>query len=370
MTASSIFDPITFRCGAVARNRLVLAPLTNQQSHDDGTLADEERRWLERRAAGGFGVVETCAAHVSRDGQGFDGQLGIYGDEHLPGLRTLAAGIAERGALGLVQLYHGGVRSPSRLTGAQPWSASAFDEAREGFERPRPATADDLERVHADFVAAARRAAMAGFAGVELHGAHGYLFTQFLSRTMNRREDDFGGDLVGRARLLREVTRAVRAAVAPPFIVGARISPEDFGHAQGIDLDESVQLAAWLAEDGVDYVHLSLWDAQRNSRKRPDEHPVPIFRAALPGAVRIVVAGKVWTRAEAEALRGRGADLVALGRAAILNPDWPRDARSDEHAPERGPLSPDELQARAIGPRFVDYLRRFPGMVQEPSAGA
>ncbi len=360
---SSLFTPITFRSGAVASNRLALAPLTNQQSHDDGTLSDAERLWLERRAAGGFGLVETCAAHVSEDGKGFDGQLGVWGDHQLPGLRALAAGLAARGALGLVQLYHGGVRSPSRLIGQQPWSASSFDEAREGFERPRPATDADLERVHRDFVAAAMRARTAGFAGVELHGAHGYLFSQFLSRTMNLRSDGWGGALNNRARLLREVTRAVRAECPAPFLLGVRLSPEDFGHAHGLDLDESLQVAAWLAEDGVDYVHLSLWDVRRNTAKRPQEHAIPLFRAAVPDAVRIVVAGKIWTPADAAAQIDRGADLVALGRSAILNPDWPRRAVDPDFTPERGPLTRAQLHDRAISDAFVDYLGRFPGMV-------
>lgn len=361
----SLFSPLSFRSGAVARNRIVLAPLTNGQSHEDGTLADNERRWLERRAEGGFGIVETCAAHVSLDGKGFAGQLGVWNDDLLPGLRTLAAAIAGHGALGLVQLYHGGVRSPSKLTGQQPWSASSFDEPRPGFERPRPATLDDLERVQHDFLAAARRSQAAGFAGVELHAAHGYLFSQFLSRTMNQRSDDWGGSLEHRARLLRNVARAIRSACPAPFIVGVRLSPEDFGFAHGLDLDETLQVAAWLAEDGVDFVHLSLWDVRRNTTKRPQEHAIPLFRAVLPSDVRIVVAGKIWSRADADAQLERGADLVALGRSGILNPDWPRLAVDPAFEPVRGPLSPAQLNALAISDSFITYLRQFPNMVSD-----
>ena len=369
MQASPLFEPITFRCGATAPNRVALAPLTNQQSEEDGRLGEDELRWLERRAAGGFGVVETCAAHVSGDGKGFEGQLGIGDDDHLPGLRRLAAAISRHGALGLVQLYHGGVRAPSRLTGQQPWSASAFTEERPGFEAPRAATEADLERVLEAFTAAARRAEAAGFAGVELHGAHGYLFSQFLSRSMNLREDGWGGSLAGRARLLREAMRRARAATGPGFVVGARISLEDFGYARGLDLDESVQVAAWLAEDGADFIHLSLWDAGRMCAKRPTEHPIALVRAALPAAVRIIAAGGIWTPADAEAALARGADLVALGRAAILNPDWPREAQRAGFEPLRGPLTEDELRARAIGERFIEYLRRFSGMVADTRGG-
>ncbi|PCC69372.1 2,4-dienoyl-CoA reductase [Nannocystis exedens] len=363
--SGALLSPIRLRNGLVARNRVWLAPLTNQQSNHDGVLSPEEQRWLERRAAGGFGVIETCAAHVSEDGQGFDGQLGVWGDHQLPRLRELAARIGQAGALGLVQLYHGGVRSPSRLTGRQPWSASSFTEARPDFEVPRAAEVRDIEAAIDAFEQAARRTAAAGFHGVELHGAHGYLLGQFLSRVMNQRTDEWGGSFANRARLIRTIARRVRAATPQDFLVGARISPEDFGHARGLDLDESLQLAAWLAEDGVDFLHVSLWDTRKNTAKRPDQHAVPLFRAALPKDVQLVVAGNIWTRAEAEAELERGADFVALGKVAILNPDWPRHAADPSYQPERGPLTPAQLHDLAISDRFVDYLRRFKTIVRD-----
>lgn len=366
MELDDLFTPIRFRCGAVAPGRICLAPLTNLQSDDgDGTLSADEQRWLERRAEGGFAIVETCAAHVSEDGKGFDGQLGVWGDHQLPRLAELATGLSQRGALGIVQLYHGGVRAPSRLTGRQPWSASAFHEDRPGFEAPRAASEADIAGAIEAFVAGAVRSHRAGFAGVELHAAHGYLLSQFLSRTMNLRDDAWGGEIDGRARLVRTIAQRIRAAVPASFVLGARISPEDFGYARGLDLDESLQVARWLAEDGCDFVHLSLWDATRNTLKRPGEHAVPLFRAALPPEVKIIVAGGVWTPAEALAPIVRGADMVALGKAGILNPDWPKLAREPGFSPERGPLTPAELRARAIGERFVTYLRRFKGMVAD-----
>lgn len=359
----SIFDPVSFACGATSPNGFMLAPLTNGQSHGDGTLSDAERRWLVRRAAGGFGLVSTCAAHVSEDGKGFDGQLGVWGDHQLPGLTTLAADIAEHGALPIVQLYHGGVRCPSKLTGQQPWSASVFTEDKPDFEVPRAATEADITTVIARFGDAAARTRAAGFAGVELHGAHGYLLSQFLSATMNTRGDAWGGSIENRARLVREVTRAARARGGAGFLVGVRLSPEDFGFTRGVDLDETVQVARWLAEDGADFIHLSLWDVNRTTRKRPEEHPIAVFRAALPAHVRIVAAGKVWTRADAERCLSLGADMVALGRAGILNPELPREARDDAWTPRRPPLTPEEYAARDVSSAFLTYLRRFDGMV-------
>jgi 2,4-dienoyl-CoA reductase-like NADH-dependent reductase (Old Yellow Enzyme family) len=363
---NQLFQPLSFPSGAVVRNRIALAPLTNLQSADDGVISPDEHAWLERRAAGGFGLVSTCAAHVCAEGKGFDGQLGCFHDRHDAGLAALASALAQRGALGVVQLYHGGVRSPSRLTGVQPISASSFTEAREGFEVPRAASTSEIEKVIEDFVSAAKRAQRAGFGGVELHAAHGYLLSQFLSSELNPRTDGWGGSLEHRARLVRTIAQRVRAECPPPFVMGVRLSPEDYGFARGIDLDETAEVAAWLADDGADFVHLSLWDGKRLSKKRPDEHPLTAVRRSLGSRVPLLAAGGVWSRADAEALLDRGADAVALGKAAILHPDWPLEAERDpSYSPRRGPMTPAELAERAVGPRFMGYLRRFQGLVAE-----
>jgi 2,4-dienoyl-CoA reductase-like NADH-dependent reductase (Old Yellow Enzyme family) len=361
--SSGLFEPYRFRCGVSSKNRVALAPLTNGQSHADGTLADEELRWLARRAAGGFGVITTCAAYVAQDGKAWAGELGVHDDADLPGLRRLAAAIGEHGALGVVQLFHGGLRAEPSVSGLPTWSASAHHEDAPGFVAPRAGTDDDVARVIAAFAAAARRCADAGFDGIELHGAHGYLLSQFLSTIYNRRADRWGGSLENRARLVREVTRAVRAAVPAGFVVGVRLSPEDFGQARGVDLDETLEVARGLCDDGVDYLHLSLWRAQLNTRKRPDAHAVELFRAAVPADVALFAAGSVWTAGEAQALLDRGADLVALGRSAIVNPDWPRLAAEPAWEPRRPPLTPAEYADIAVSPAFIDYLRKFKNLV-------
>lgn len=362
-----LFEPIAFRGGIRSRNRLALAPLTNQQSHADGTLSEIERRWLLRRAEGGFGILITCASHVALDGQGWPGEMGIFSDHLLPGLHELAHGITERGAIGIVQLFHGGVRAPSKVTGQRPWSASAFLDDSPNFEVPRAATEDDIQRVIHQFRDAAIRAYKAGFQGVELHGAHGYLLGQFLSATMNQRTDHWGGSLENRARLLREVTRAVRTATPSSFVVGVRISPEDHGYARGLDLDENITLAHWLCEDGIDYLHASLWDALAPCKKRPAEHPLPLLRAACDPQVQLFAAGTIWDRSEAEATLARGATGIALGRAAILNPDWPKVATDSSWTPYRPPATPEFLYAQDVSPGFVEYLRRWQGFITAPT---
>ena len=360
-----LYQPYTFKSGATMPNRIALAAMTNQQSHADGTLSDDEYTWLARRADGGFGMIATCAANVSLDGKAWPGELGIDRDDELPGLTRLAARLEARGALPVVQIFHGGVRATQALTGEQVWSASAWQEDKPGFETPRAATIADIERVIGQFGDAAVRAQRAGFAGVELHGAHGYLLSQFLSSTMNPRTDGWGGDLVGRARLVRECTRLVRARCGKAFTVGVRLSLEDFGNARGMDLDDNLQVAAWLADDGVDFIHISLWDVKRMSKKRPTEHPIALTRALLPPDVAVFAAGGIWTRGDADEALGHGADAVAIARAAIINPDWPDQARDPAWEPVRPPVTRAFLHERAVSPELSGYLRQWKNFIAD-----
>jgi 2,4-dienoyl-CoA reductase-like NADH-dependent reductase (Old Yellow Enzyme family) len=359
-----LFTPVTLRCGLVLPNRIALAPLTNLQSQPDGLLGDDELRFLARRADHGFGLVTTCAAYVALDGKAWDGELAIDRDACVPGLGRLAARIHEGGARALVQLFHGGARADPALTGSEPWSASAWHDTAPAHVPPRAATVVDIDRTIASFVAAAARAQAAGFDGVEIHGAHGYVLSQFLSRTMNTRDDDWGGDAVRRARMVREVARQIRARCGDTFAVGVRLSLEDFGQAKGLDLDDSLQVARWLADDGVDFIHASLWDVARHTTKRPDDHPLPLVREVVPRDVAIFAAGKIWSREDAETTLARGADVVALGRSAIVNPAWPRQIAHGD-AIVRPPVTRAYLHAQAVSPRFAEYLTRWKNFVAD-----
>src|SRR5262245_35767277 len=156
----SLFEPVVFRTGLSARNRILLVLLTNMQSHADGSLGDEELRWLLSRAEGGYGIVMMCAAHVARDGQGWSGELGVFDDALLLGLTRLAELLRARGATLLAQIFHGGLRADPAVMGMPPWSASEGDGAR-------VATADDIARVITQFADAAVRVQRAGFDGME-----------------------------------------------------------------------------------------------------------------------------------------------------------------------------------------------------------
>ena len=147
--------------------------------------------------------------------------------------------------------------------------------------------------------------------------------------------------------------------------MGARLSLEDWGSAKGLDLDDSLQVAQWLADDGCDFIHASLWNAQRNTKKRPEAHPLVLARAALPADVALVTAGSIWTRAEGEEAMSRGADVIALGRAGILNPDWPRLAREPGWEPRKPPIPRAELIATSVSPQFAQYLTRWKNFVAD-----
>jgi 2,4-dienoyl-CoA reductase-like NADH-dependent reductase (Old Yellow Enzyme family) len=358
--------PLTVPCGLTSANRVVLAPLTNRQSHADGQLSDDERRWLEMRAAGGFGIVTTCAAYVTQDGKAWAGQLGVHDDAMIPALRPLAASLRAHQSLGVVQLHHGGIRAKRDVSGLAPIGPSALSDLGPNYEPSQAATTDDIARCIEAFAAAAARVERAGLDGVELHGAHGYLISQFLSSTLNQRTDGWGGSLENRARFLQEILRATRRRVSPGFLVGVRLSPEDFGFAAGIDLDETIQVAQMLVEGGIDYVHLSLWDASKNTKKYPDRHALQMFRAVLPPSLPLLAAGNIWTADDAQRVLDLGADAVVLGRSAIANPDWPsRVAANPSWEPRRPPLSPAELAERGLNPTFIDYMRNWKGFVSE-----
>ncbi len=355
---TSPLDPISFTHGPAMPNRLMLAPLTNRQSHADGVLSDDEHHWLTMRAQGGFGLTMTCAAHVQAVGQGFAGQLGVFGDQHLPGLTRLAADLNASGTVSYMQLHHAGMRSPADLIGTQPVSAS--DDEATGA---RALTGDEVEQVTADFVGAARRAERAGFHGVELHGAHGYLICQFLSPEINRRSDRWGGSLENRSRLLFDIVDGIRAECGDDFAVAVRLSSDRFG----ILTEEMVEVFERLVGTGaVDLIDMSLWDVRRNAADGAfaGQSLLDVYTRLERGDVRLAVAGKIHEPADVQEVLDRGVDIAALGRVAILHHDYPHLMADPTFAPRHAPVTADVLIAEGVSSTFVDYLRSsFKGFV-------
>jgi 2,4-dienoyl-CoA reductase-like NADH-dependent reductase (Old Yellow Enzyme family) len=361
----TLFDPLSLKRGPALKNRFMLAPLTNLQSHADGRLSEDEFRWLTMRAEGGFGLTMTCAASVQKSGQGFVGQLGVYDDIHLEGLARLARTIRAQGSHAVAQLHHAGMRSPEKLTGQKPVAPSDHGETG-----ARAMTLAEVKETRDLFIAAARRCERAGFDGVELHGAHGYLLCEFLSPEINRREDEYGGSLENRSRLLFEIIDGVRARCGPDFSLGVRLSPERFG----LKLEEIAQVAQRLMrEDRIDYLDMSLWDAF----KEPEEQQhkgrslASFFTSLDRGNVRLGAAGKITTGDACRRALNAGLDFVVIGRAAILHHDLPRRiAANPDFTPTPLPVPPDYLRAEGLGEAFVGYMRTWKGFVADAPAPA
>jgi len=356
---TSLSNPLELARGPVLKNRFVLAPMANDQSHADGTLGDDEYRWLVSRADAGYALVHTTATWVQPGGKGMKGQLGISGDEHVAGLARLAQGIHAAGSLCAVQLYHGGRRSIP-LPGQPP--VCPWDDAETGA---RALTTGEVEQVIEDFVLAALRAERAGFDGVELHGAHGYLLAAFLDGANNRRADRYGGSLENRSRVIREIVDGIRARAGKNFLLGVRLSPERWN----IDLGEARELASALMDGGrIDYLDMSLWDCF----KSPDDpawqgKPLIEHFAGLPRhGTRLGVAGKIMDAATAQRCLDHGADFVLLGRGAILHRDFPARAIADPafRSVER-PVPQAWLREQVVGPAFMDYLKTWKGFVAD-----
>ncbi|HKT53474.1 MAG TPA: NADH:flavin oxidoreductase [Caulobacteraceae bacterium] len=357
---TDLLAPLTLARGPAWPNRFMLAPMTNCQSHADGRLSDEEFHWLTLRAKGGFGLVMTCAAYVQRVGQGFPGQLGAFSDDHLPGLARLAAAIKAEGAVSSVQLHHAGIRAPEALIGERPVGPS--DDAETGACALSTA---EVEQLAEDFIAAAVRCERAGFDGVELHGAHGYILCAFQSPEMNRRDDRYGGSPENRARLLTDIIAGVRARTGPDFQLGVRLSPERFG----LRFAEQVALTERLLVSGdLDYIDMSLWDVFKAPVDEAYAHrPLIDWFAELPrGETRLGAAGKVTQPADVRRLSEAGADFAILGRIAILHHDYPQRYAADPNfTPVSIPVSRDYLAREGLSPAFVQYMNNWKGFVAE-----
>lgn len=354
---SSLLSPR--KLGALTlRNALAVAPMTTTQSHADGSVSEAEARWIERLADDGYGLIITCAAAIGPTSIAFPQQLSFGDDAFLPGLTALAQRASRPGTALVAQLCHGGSRALPALTGEPARSASRFELPLPGFVPPLELSAAQIEGIVDDFASAAARAARAGFHGVEFHGANGYLFTQFASTATNSRGDAWGGPLPHRARFAREVVRAVRARVPKDFLLGMRWtfeSPFD----PGLDLDEGVQVMNWLAEDGIDYGHVSQLDLGTTSTKYPGKPVFALVRAGVERALPLIAAGGVVSANDLERAAGVGADLVAIGRSAIGNARVPERLAAGE-ALARTPFQREALAELGVSEDFVRYLTTAP----------
>jgi 2,4-dienoyl-CoA reductase-like NADH-dependent reductase (Old Yellow Enzyme family) len=360
ISGPALADRVDFLHGAPMKNRFMLAPLTNQQSHVDGSLSEDELHWLIMRAQGGFAMTMTCAAHVQAAGQGFEGQLGCYATSHLDGLTRLARSIHDHNSLAIVQLHHAGRRSPTALTGHAPVAPSA-DESLGA----RALSLAEVEEVIDAFAEGAMRAQIAGFDGIEIHGAHDYLLCEFLNTELNHREDRFGGDATNRSRIFFEIIDEIRRRCDPNFFVGVRLSPERFG-MRTVDILNLYD--ALISRGDVDMIDLSLWDCFKNSSDEQfeDRPLLELFSSRPRFDTRLAVAGKIYSASDAQVIIDRGADIVAIGRGAVTNHDFAQQALDNASFQMRElPVSRDVLRAEGLGPALIEYMSGWKGFVAD-----
>jgi len=255
----AVWSPLRFNCGREIANRFVIAPMTTDASHEDGTAAEDELVFVRRRAAGGFGAAISSATYVKQDGRSWLG-IGAAHDGHLSSLTRLAEAMRDAGGLAILQIYDGGRIAKPELIGEECLRApSAVASLRPGAKTPRAMTADEVEGLIASFRNSASLARKAGFDGVEIHGANHYAVHQFFSPRANHRTDHWGGTLSRRMNFPLAVAQAVREALGPDLIAGFRVTPFE-AEADGYTLEDAKQLCNELARLNLDYISVSLDD--------------------------------------------------------------------------------------------------------------
>ena len=312
------------------RNRIVMAPMLSRLCYPDGVVSPQLIDYYAERAKGGVGliIVEYCYID-EKESKANHGQLGVYSDQLIPGLGDLAEAIQEQGARAILQICHGGRSTSAKYMGRQPIAPSAIPNNT--GEMAREMTLDEIESIIESFAEAARRAKTAGFDGVELHGTHGYLMAQFLSPYTNRRADIYGRD---RGLFALQTLDRVRSKVGSDYLVGYRISGEEFIDG-GLTLDESKAFAKRLEERGIDYLHVSAGIGETGQHfilpmYFPKGNLLPLAEGIKRVVnVPIIAVGALHDPLLAEqALQKKQADLIAMGRALLADPELPNKIHS------------------------------------------
>lgn len=318
----SLFQPYTFNNGVCVKNRLVVAPMTHFASTHDGNIGIGERRFLHHRAEG-FGLFVTAATLVSPEGKAFIGQPYAVGGDNLDSLLEVAEILHEQGAKAILQIHHGGKKARKDLLDGREVLAPSDDEE----SGARAMSDEEIRRVIGDFACAADLAIQAGFDGVEIHGANGYLLQQFYSAQSNRRNDEWGGSREKRMRFPLAVIEAVNEAkvrrACPEFIVGYRFSPEEAGE-NGLTMEDAFALVDVLVNQPLQYLHVSLWEFGKKARRGADTSRtrMDLLHERINGRLPLIGVGNLLSAAQIEQAMDSGwAEFVAVGKAVLMNPD-------------------------------------------------
>ncbi|MEK7849034.1 MAG: FAD-dependent oxidoreductase, partial [Chloroflexota bacterium] len=305
------------------RNRIVMPPMGTNFAEPDGSIGQRSIDYYEARARGGVGlvIVEVTGVELSR-GKTIRRQIGIDDDKFVDGLSRLSEAIHRHGARSAIQIHHAG-----RLGHAVEPIAPSSVMLPPSHRTPREMTGGEIEEMIGRYAAGARRARLAGFDGVEIHGAHQYLISQFLSPATNRRQDQWGGTLKNRARFLVEITRAVRREVGSRYPTWCRLSAREYGLEGGIVPEEAEQVAQWAEEAGCDAISVSCYGVGNWAAVNMPHTPGALL-PLIEGVKRMVTVpvmavGRLGPALGCHILKEGKADLVCIGRALLTDADWP-----------------------------------------------
>ncbi|KHJ74030.1 NADH:flavin oxidoreductase [Rhodococcus sp. Chr-9] len=332
--------------------RVALAPMTRVSADADGRVNERMVQYYRRFAAGGIPLLIIEGAYIdTAESQTYLYQPGLATKAHAESWRPLVDAVRAEGAAVIAQLQHSGPQGQGNPYSDRLVSASAIAARGEQmsmyrgvgpYDIPEPVTAAEIEEIHQAFVDAALRAQGAGVDGVELHGANGYLLDAFLTDYLNHRTDQYGGSTANRVRFAAETVRKVKSAVGDGFIVGIRISQgkvSDGSHKWGGGVDDADTIFRSLAEAGVDYLHTTEWKAALPAFPGEDSRPLSALAKQAAPNVTVIANGHLNTCDDADAVVLNGhADMVAIGKAALSNPDWLNRAYSGAELLD--PLSP------------------------------
>ena len=350
-----LFQSFTLNNGVTVKNRLVVAPMTHFGSHTDGLISDQERTFLGNRA-GDMGLFISAATLVQEGGKAFRGQPEATGENCLDSLKETAQIIQKQGAKAILQIHHGGSQAMVELNHCDKISASASEK-----DGAREASAAEVEELIASFAQAADLALRAGFDGVEIHGANGYLIQQFYSAQSNRRNDQWGGSLENRMRFSLAVVDAVAAVREKhqrnDFIIGYRFSPEEAGE-DGLTMAETGALIDALVQKPLQYLHVSLWEFDKKIRRGGNtaQTRMQFIHDRINGKLPLIGVGNLFTADDILAAFETGwAEFIALGKTVMINPHIATQIREGREAEIETQLDP----ARADHYGFPDILWEF-----------
>ena len=313
------------------RNRIVMPPMVTRYGNKEGNVTERTKNYYEARARGGAALLIVEATYIHARGRTFVNQLGISDDKFIIGMSQLVRAIHKHNAKTALQLHHGGGRVSSQLILTQPVASSPIP-VMEG-EIPKELTTDEIAEIVLSFSKAALRAKKAGFDGVEIHGAHGFLIDQFLSRSTNKRQDGYGGDLQGRTRFLIEVIKAVRKAVGTAYPMWCRINGKQYGVEQGTSIEEAQEIARMAQDAGADAIHVTAFGPEV-----PINLTTPVFSPAViidlaegikkVVTVPVIAVGRITPEAGEKILAEGKADLISIGKGLLADPELPNRVAS------------------------------------------